>query len=159
MSGYQTLTDYYGNEVRLAIGTCPFAEEPGHVWIICRFHDQWLLTRHSKRGLEFPGGKVEPGETAEQAARREVYEETGAHVAALRTIGQYQVIGLKETIEKTIYYAEIDSITIRADYLETQGPYFVSEFPAHLSGDSRFSFLMKDAVLTAALETIPNEGQ
>lgn len=154
VNGYQTITDYYGNDVHLAIGACPFTNKPGHIWVICRFHDQWLLTKHSKRGFEFPGGKVETGETAEQAARREVDEETGAHIAALRVIGQYQVIGLNETFEKTIYYAEIDSITLKKDYLETNGPYFVSEFPVHLSADTRFSFLMKDAVLTKALAAV-----
>ena len=40
--------------------------------VICRFFDQWLLTRHKERGWEFPGGKREPGETLEVAAFREV---------------------------------------------------------------------------------------
>lgn len=151
---YQTITDYYGNDVRLSMGTCPFADKPGHVWVVCRFREQWLLTRHSRRGLEFPGGKVEHGETAEQAACREVYEETGAHVAELHILGQYQVLGLNEPIEKTIFYAEIDSITIKSDYLETLGPYFLSQFPENMSQDRRFSFVMKDAVLPAALRAV-----
>jgi 8-oxo-dGTP diphosphatase len=36
----------------------------------------------------FPGGTIEPGETAEQAAERETLEETGLRVRALRILGR-----------------------------------------------------------------------
>jgi len=53
--------------------------------------DHFLIGRRPTRsalgGLwEFPGGKVEPGETAEQAATRECLEETGLEV---RITGHY----------------------------------------------------------------------
>lgn len=37
-----------------------------------------------------PGGGVEPGETWEDAAVREVYEETGYHIAIDGLVGEYQ---------------------------------------------------------------------
>ncbi|WP_309084019.1 NUDIX domain-containing protein [Chelativorans sp.] len=44
-------------------------------------HGRFLLVRRGRapsRGLfAFPGGRVEPGENAEAAARRELFEETG----------------------------------------------------------------------------------
>ncbi len=51
--------------------------------VICQYEKGWLLTNHKTRGFEFPGGKVEQGESLEEAARREVYEETGAILGEL----------------------------------------------------------------------------
>ncbi|MAI09084.1 MAG: hypothetical protein CMA08_00660 [Euryarchaeota archaeon] len=36
-----------------------------------------LLVRHPERGWEFPGGRIEEGESPEEAMHRELLEETG----------------------------------------------------------------------------------
>ena len=41
-----------------------------------------LLARLVERGWDLPGGHLEPGQSAEEAMRREVLEETGAVVSA-----------------------------------------------------------------------------
>ena len=38
---------------------------------------------HGMDGWEFPGGKVEPGETSEEACRREVTEELGCKLQVM----------------------------------------------------------------------------
>lgn len=40
-----------------------------------------------------PGGGIEPGETAEEAARREVWEEIGCRVDRLRLFAVYEFLG------------------------------------------------------------------
>ena len=95
--------DYYNNEVELAFNGTPFADKPGHVWVICLYAGRWLLTRHSQRGLEFPGGKIEKGEAPEEAAVREVDEETGGRIDVIRSLGQYKVVGRSEDVIKNIY--------------------------------------------------------
>jgi 8-oxo-dGTP diphosphatase len=149
-----TFIDHYKNEVVLSFQDHPFSKQPKHVWVICRYMDQWLLTSHSRRGLEFPGGKVEIGEAPAEAAIREVKEETGGRVDSLQYIGQYKVTGKEKVIIKNIYFAEIGTIEKQSTYYETNGPVLLSFLPTDLSKDVRFSFIMKDYVLLNSLDYI-----
>ncbi|WLR50307.1 nucleoside triphosphatase YtkD [Bacillus tianshenii] len=149
-----TFTDYYDNVVKLSFDDHPFSNTPKHVWVICRFQNHWLLTKHKRRGIEFPGGKVEKGETPHQAAIREVFEETGASVANLYYIGQYEVCGKGGTIIKNIYYADINKIEAQRSYYETEGPVLLDSLPDNLRTGETFSFMMKDEVLPHSLKQI-----
>lgn len=149
-----TFTDYYHNEVKLSFKREPFSKEPKHVWVICRYNNKWLLTSHRSRGLEFPGGKVEQGETAKEAARREVMEETGAIIGQLHYVGQYFVDGKGGEIFKNIYFAEIAELVEQAHYFETEGPVLLERLPHNIEKDKRYSFMMKDDVLVRSLDYI-----
>ncbi len=46
-----------------------------------------LLIKHPQRGWEFPGGMVEPGETLQEALKREIFEETGINIEITGFIG------------------------------------------------------------------------
>lgn len=149
-----TFTDYYNNHVTLSFEDHPFSKDPRHVWIICRYKNKWLLTKHKERGIEFPGGKVEEGETAEQAAVREVEEETGGLVDTIRYIGQYFVDGKRQAVVKNIYYAIIDKLISKDSYMETEGPCLLKKLPKNVKYLETYSFIMKDDVLTHALHYI-----
>ncbi len=146
--------DHYHNKVTLSFDAEPFSQTPKHVWIICQYGDEWLLTEHKERGLEFPGGKVEIGETAEEAAIREVKEETGGEIAEMHYISQYQVTGRSATIIKNVYFAVIDKITKEETYFETLGPVLLKKLPSNIKYDPAYSFIMKDNVLTHSLRFI-----
>ncbi|UOQ46086.1 nucleoside triphosphatase YtkD [Halobacillus salinarum] len=150
----KTFNDYYRNEVTLSFEDHPFSKYPKHVWVICRYQNKWLLTKHKDRGFEFPGGKVEEGETPEEAAVREVKEETGGMVEELTYVGQYYVAGKGGTIIKNVYFAIISSLADQDHYFETYGPVLFERFPEKLVSNERFSFMMKDEVLPSCLTYI-----
>lgn len=144
-------TDFYRNNVQLSFEKEPFSKIPKHVWVISRYQDRWLLTHHRTRGLEFPGGKVEPGETAEEAAIREVMEETGGVVEQLHYIAQYNVDGKSDKVIKNVYFANIESLEVQDTYYETLGPKLLQAIPENVKENNAYSFMMKDEVLVYCL--------
>nr|WP_295971261.1 nucleoside triphosphatase YtkD [uncultured Bacillus sp.] len=150
--------DFYGRQIKLAKSRCSFGDEAGHVLVICRFYHQWLLTKHKLRGWEFPGGKREPGETLEEAAVREVEEETGAHIKTMQFISEYEVTNEEESFVKAVFYAEIDSIRPKEHYFETNGPVLIGGDILSLRWQEHYSFIMKDQVVEQAVKQIMEQN-
>jgi len=147
-------TDYYQNDVTLSFADHPFSKKPKHVLTICNYRGKWLLTKHKSRGLEFPGGNVEKGETAREAAVREVLEETGGMIEDIHYIGQYFVDGKREQIIKNVYFAYIERIEEQPTYYETEGPVLIDRLPKDIDTHHEYSFIMKDGVTKRSLEYI-----
>lgn len=55
-----------------------------------------LLVNSPWRGWEYPGGLIEPGESFEEALRREIREEAGVEIEILR------FVGICKNVEKNI---------------------------------------------------------
>lgn len=146
--------DRYGHTIELSFNENAFEDSAKHVFIICQFQDTWLLTKHKSRGLEFPGGKVEEGETLEEAARREVYEETGASLMAMKKIAQYRVTSDKESFVKAVFWGEIANISETNEYYETDGPVLIKGDILKERFGNEYSFIMKDQVVEECLKYI-----
>jgi 8-oxo-dGTP diphosphatase len=81
-----------------------------YVVIIVKHGEEWILARHQNRSTwEFAGGHIEVGEIPEQAAARELYEETGAEQLSLFPIAIYRVtsIDAPENYGK-LYFANVE---------------------------------------------------
>jgi 8-oxo-dGTP diphosphatase len=146
--------DHLGAQVLLSFGENKFGTVVKHVLILSKYKNGWVLTKHKERGLEFPGGKVEHGETLEEAATREVFEETGGLLNKLMKIGHYEVRNDDERFVKAIFYGEIKELIRKDDFLETDGPVFIDD--PHLSDrlSGEYSFIMKDSVVEKSLHYI-----
>jgi 8-oxo-dGTP diphosphatase len=97
--------DYPGNP-RVAVGAVVFKEE-------CV-----LLVRRGQPPAEdlwaIPGGSVEIGETLQAAAEREILEETGIQIRALKPIYTFDVIDRDAAGKVRFHYVIVD---LAADYI------------------------------------------
>lgn len=93
------------------------------------FDGQILLIRHSygPAGWYFPGGGIGLGESPEQAARRELREETGCAINALKLVGMVDEV-LSGAAHQAHVFEGVINDTPRADGREVVEARF---FPTH----------------------------
>jgi nucleoside triphosphatase YtkD len=87
--------------------------------IMARRENKWIFCRHKERNTyEIPGGHREPGENIDQAAERELSEETGALQFSIEPVCFYSVTSKGETTYGKLYFAEIyelDSLPLESE--------------------------------------------
>ena len=84
------------------------------------------------RGWCIPSGRVEALETSAEAARREAFEEGGAHIDNVRYIGCYQIFSNNSEVWAEAYTASLASLVEIPEGSESKGRKFenVENLPA-----------------------------
>ena len=76
--------------------------------ISAKYKDKWMFVRHHKRTtFEIAGGHIEEGESSDEAASRELTEETGSTKFTIECIATYSVNKEGETGWGRLYFAEV----------------------------------------------------
>ncbi len=76
--------------------------------IAARHKGRWIFVRHHDRSTwEIPAGHIEDDESPDEAARRELKEETGAEEFTLSCVATYSVEKSGNTGYGRLYFAEV----------------------------------------------------
>lgn len=81
------------------------------VVIAAHYGDEWIFVRQKERSTyEIPGGHIDAGEDALTAAKRELYEESGAVAYELRPVCCYSVVRGEVVSSGLLYYARVETL-------------------------------------------------
>jgi 8-oxo-dGTP diphosphatase len=82
-----------------------------YVVIIAKYQGNWIFCKHKKRNTwETAGGHIESGETPLDAAKRELFEETGAVSFDIKPIFDYWAEDETSEANGMVFYAEIKEL-------------------------------------------------
>jgi len=102
--------------------------------IAARYNGNWLYVRHHKRTTwEIPGGHIEKDETADEAASRELMEETGALDFTIECVSTYSVLKNGKTGFGRLYLAEISALGPVPDTSEIAEVKMMDSLPENLT--------------------------
>jgi 8-oxo-dGTP diphosphatase len=123
-----------------------YIPDPGLTYsvIAARYRKAWLYVRHHKRTTwEIPGGHIEKDETADEAACRELMEETGAAEFTIECVSTYSVLKNGETGFGRLYLAKISKLGQVPDTSEISEVKMMDKLPENLTHPDIQPYLYK----------------
>lgn len=90
-------------------------DQPDHKLVYAiigtRYNDKWIFVYHNRRqNWGMPAGHIESGEDPDEAAERELVEETGAISYSIEPVATYLIIRNGETGAGRLYYAVVSEL-------------------------------------------------
>jgi 8-oxo-dGTP diphosphatase len=96
------------------VGIHPIGADQGQydfVVIAAQYKGKWVWVKHRDRDTwEIPGGHIEKGEAADEAAKRELFEETGAINFSINAVCDYSVLMKGKKGISRLYFAKIEEL-------------------------------------------------
>lgn len=121
-------------EIRFYDSTFDPVEGLTYAVIAARFNGKWILVRHNERMTwEIPGGHIEESESPDEAARRELIEETGAEEFTLLCVATYSVEKKGYIGYGRLYFAEIirlGKLSVNSEIIEIE---LMDDLPGNLT--------------------------
>ncbi len=105
-------------ELRNLIGTRPLVVTGACVIVLNNQNKVLLQLRRDNHCWGFAGGALEPGETLEQAAVRELFEETGLSYSMSSQVTTF-TINIRTGMKSITLSRPISAATIREDWFRT----------------------------------------